>query len=193
MWATAAQLAPDIGPEDVVIGYSMGGRAAIHLALTRPLAALILISASPGLADPEERALRRQADSRLAERILQIGSAKFATEWLELPMFATLPATARFERERAANPPSGLAGSLRLAGTGAQDSLWDRLGELRAPTLVVTGGFDAKFGVIGRRMVDRIPNSELVVVSEAGHSAHLERPEATASVIGEFLDRIGPV
>ena len=62
-------------------GYSMGGRIALHAAFTLPLDRLILIGASPGLQDPQEREQRKQADEQLANKIEAIGVEAFAREW----------------------------------------------------------------------------------------------------------------
>ena len=74
----------------VLAGYSMGGRLALALALRRPerVRRLVLVSASPGLADGEERAARRAADDALAERIEAMGVEAFAREWAAQPLFA---------------------------------------------------------------------------------------------------------
>src|SRR3954471_12845481 len=65
-------LAPD---RFTLAGYSMGGRIALHaaLALQDRLERLVLVGASPGIADAEERAARRAADAALADRIEAIG------------------------------------------------------------------------------------------------------------------------
>jgi 2-succinyl-6-hydroxy-2,4-cyclohexadiene-1-carboxylate synthase len=105
----------------------MGGRHALRLALDRPdlVERLVLIGASPGLADTGEREQRRAADDALATHLEQIGVAAFVDEWLAQPIFAGLPVAAQFRDERRTNTAAGLAASLRLAGAGAQESLWD--------------------------------------------------------------------
>jgi 2-succinyl-6-hydroxy-2,4-cyclohexadiene-1-carboxylate synthase len=171
------------------IGYSMGGRYALRLALDRPdlVDALVLIGASPGIADPEERAARRRADEQLAARIEAIGMEAFVDEWLRLPLFATLPPERAFREERLRNTAAGLASSLRHAGTGAQEPLWGRLGALDVPTLLVAGAHDDKFTGIARAMAERIPTATVAIISGAGHSAHLEEPEATEAVVRSWL------
>ena len=83
--------------------------------------------------------------------------------------------------------PVGLANSLRAAGTGAMTPLWDRLANLAVPTLVLCGELDAKFVAIGREMAALLPRSELAVVTDAGHAAHLEEPDACAAAIRQHL------
>lgn len=171
------------------VGYSMGGRFALRLALDRPdvVQRLVLIGASPGLADPDERIARRSADDALAAEVEAVGVEAFVRDWLALPLFAGIPDELRFEQERCTNTAAGLASSLRLAGTGAQEPLWERLAELSMPVLLVTGGDDAKFTAIAAAMAAAIPDAEHIVVDGAGHTVHLERPEAATSVLRDWL------
>jgi 2-succinyl-6-hydroxy-2,4-cyclohexadiene-1-carboxylate synthase len=171
----------------VLAGYSMGGRIALHYAVARPgrLARLVLVGASPGLADPRERAARRAADEALADRIEAIGVAAFAREWAALPLWAGQPpeVAALAHAERVRQTPAGLAAALRGLGTGALEPLWDRLGEVEAPVELVVGERDARFRATAEAMAARLPRSEVVVVPGAGHAAHLEAPAALAAVL----------
>jgi 2-succinyl-6-hydroxy-2,4-cyclohexadiene-1-carboxylate synthase len=186
----AARLLGATGGRAVYVGYSMGGRIALRLALDRPelVRALVLIGASPGLEDPTERAARRAADDLLADRIETIGVDAFLDEWLAQPLFAGLD-DARAERsERRRNTAAGLSSSLRLAGTGAMEPLWSRLGEVRMPVLLVTGEHDEKFSDLAQRMVAAMdPRAWHIAVADAGHSVHLEQPELTADVVTSWL------
>jgi 2-succinyl-6-hydroxy-2,4-cyclohexadiene-1-carboxylate synthase len=180
-FAAGAGLIGDAGGRGTYVGYSMGGRYALRLALDRPdvVERLVLVGASPGLADPAERAARQAADEALADRLVSIGVPAFLDEWLALPLFAGLGPGVRFVTERSVNTAEGLASSLRLAGTGAQEPLWDRLGSLSMPVLVVAGALDAKFAAIARVMAGRIgPEATVAVLDGAGHTAHLEATPA---------------
>src|SRR5436309_497610 len=88
-----AGLAPD---SFAMCGYSMGGRLALHasLALGQQVTRLVLIGASPGLADPAERAARRQADENLADRIERSTIEEFAVQWAHNTVLAGLSAQA---------------------------------------------------------------------------------------------------
>jgi 2-succinyl-6-hydroxy-2,4-cyclohexadiene-1-carboxylate synthase len=150
-------------------GYSMGGRIALHAALQlENVNRLILIGASPGIADPAERAERARADEALAERLLTIGIDAFAREWGSQPLFAGQP-------ERVA--------ALRGLGTGVMEPLWDRLGELRIPVTLIVGERDAKFRAIAERMLELLPDGRLEIIAGAGHAAQLEAPAAIAEAI----------
>jgi 2-succinyl-6-hydroxy-2,4-cyclohexadiene-1-carboxylate synthase len=186
----AAGLVGETGGGGAYVGYSLGGRLCLRLALDRPglVPALVLIGASPGIDDPGGRAERRAADEALARRIERDGVAAFLDHWLAGPLFATLPAQAAGREERLANTAEGLAYALRRLGTGAQEPLWDRLDELRRPVLLVAGERDAKFAGIARDMAAAIgPAARVELVPGAGHAVHLERPAETAVLVEEFL------
>jgi 2-succinyl-6-hydroxy-2,4-cyclohexadiene-1-carboxylate synthase len=182
----SAVLSGDVGGRGTYIGYSMGGRTALHLALARPdlVDALVLIGATGGLDTEQERLDRRRADEQLADRIERIGVAGFIEEWLAQPLFASLPTEAACRSERLRNTAEGLAGSLRRCGTGMQRPLWDELGALPMPVLVLAGERDHKFTELGQRLARCIgTNATFAVVPASGHSAHLENPGATASLV----------
>jgi 2-succinyl-6-hydroxy-2,4-cyclohexadiene-1-carboxylate synthase len=182
-------------PDDIV-GYSMGGRIALHFAAAHPgrVRRLVLESASPGLADPKERAERRLQDESLADRIEREGVPSFVDYWEARPLFESrlqLPDDVRSRQraERLRNTEGGLASSLRGLGTGALPSLWERLPAIDVPTLIVAGELDSKFVDIGRRMAQHLPDARLTIVSGAGHTVHLEKPDEWLEVVGSFLLR----
>ena len=188
----ALQLA-EVGGRAHYLGYSMGARFCLHLALARPdlVNSLVLISGTAGIEDEGERRARRRSDAALADRLdpgRPSGDAvpieAFLREWMSNPMFKGVTAEAAGLEERQANTGRGLASSLRLAGAGSQLPLWNLLGRLEMPVLVVTGGVDEKFSALGRRMVDAIgSNATLVVVPGAGHAPHLQRPAVVAGSV----------
>ncbi|MDX1567186.1 MAG: 2-succinyl-6-hydroxy-2,4-cyclohexadiene-1-carboxylate synthase, partial [Longimicrobiales bacterium] len=176
------------------IGYSMGGRIALGAAVLHPdrVGRLILEGASAGIEDEARAEERRRADEALAERILAEGMERFVDEWMAKPVFRTqsrLPdSLLEAERDRRlTGDPLGLANTLRGLGTGHQPSFWGDLSRIRAPTLLLTGADDEKFTGIARRMADRIPEAIRVTVPRAGHTVHLERPEAWLAHVTRFL------
>lgn len=196
MPAAATRLAAACGT-GVWVGYSMGGRLCLHVALEHPSAVtgLVLLGATAGIDDARARARRRHDDERLAARIEHLGVERFVGEWLAQPMFAGLPDDPVDRADRARNTAAGLAGALRLAGTGAQQPLWDRLGEiglLGTPVLVLAGELDGKFKVAARRLATGIgPTARVAWIPGAGHAAHLERPDAFLAELRTFLASVG--
>jgi 2-succinyl-6-hydroxy-2,4-cyclohexadiene-1-carboxylate synthase len=167
------------------VGYSMGGRVALHMALAHPerVGTLVLESASAGIEDAHAREKRRESDNALASRIEERGVEWFADYWGALPLFETQwelpPATlASLRQRRLANLPAGLADSLRGMGQGAHEYVGGRLPDLRGDVLLVAGGRDLKYVEVARRLSALIPASSCVIVPEAGHAVHLESPEA---------------
>jgi 2-succinyl-6-hydroxy-2,4-cyclohexadiene-1-carboxylate synthase len=180
-----------------LLGYSMGGRAALRFALHHPdrVAALVLESTSPGIADPARRAERLASDAELADVIERDGIRAFVERWEKLPMWESqraLPAAtrARLRAQREANSPSGLANSLRGAGAGVDEPVLDRLSTLDVPTLLVAGALDTPYAALGRAMAQALPAAQLTVVPEAGHAVHLEQPEAFVGAVTAFLREV---
>jgi 2-succinyl-6-hydroxy-2,4-cyclohexadiene-1-carboxylate synthase len=180
------------GGNGVYIGYSMGARLGLHLALDHPtlVHGLVMIGGTPGIEDSAEREARRTADEALADRIEKIGVKTFLDEWLTQPLFATLPLDHAGAAERLTNSASALAGSLRTAGTGTQLPLWNRLHELSMPVLLITGELDSKFTEIAQRCQALIPRCHHVVIPSSGHAVHLEAPQATAHSITHWWRKV---
>ena len=177
------------GTRHTYVGYSQGGRLCLQLALDRPevVDRLVLVSASPGIADPDERAARRDADELLAHEIERDGVDAFLERWLAQPLFATLPRErAGLDERRAGNTVAHLTHQLRVLGQGAQPSNWERLGELRMPVLLIVGGLDPKYVDIAQHMAERIAHVRVEVIPDAGHACHLEQPERVAHLLTSF-------
>lgn len=203
LWTTAAELveqaasrlrppglrrAGDPGPPPsppVWIGYSMGARLVLHVALahSEAVGGLVLLSATAGIDDEAERAARRSEDRKLARAVEEEGAEAFLQRWLAQPMFANVA-------EPGPRQHNGrvLTACLRRLGTGSQEPLWDRLGEIAVPTLVLAGERDEKFTSLGQRLASEIgANAGFVAIPDAGHAAHLENPRAFRELVEAFL------
>ena len=187
--ATADLIAAQCGLADY-IGYSMGGRVALHVALQHPqcVRRLVLISATAGIANPDERQKRRSDDAVLADSIKDLGVPQFINQWLAQPLFSRLPTSQADVSDRCRNTVEGLAQSLRDSGTGSQESLWERLHELTMPVLLIVGEEDVKFCKIAHEMKALIgDNARLEMIAEAGHTVHLEQSQQVAELFSGFL------
>lgn len=179
----------------VLVGYSMGARMALTTALrhcpTDRITGLVLVSGTPGIYDEAERSARRTSDNELADRIERIGVAAFIDEWLALPMFSGLSDATAQRSLRLANSASGLADSLRHAGTGTQrPASDDDLKRIDVPVLLVTGALDAKFTLIAEQTQPRIQRCDHVIVEGVGHTVHLEAPTTFVEILDDWLSGI---
>jgi len=170
-----------------LVGYSMGGRLALYLALHYPgiFQSVVIISSSPGLKTAGERERRIQSDTMIAESI-QENYHRFLDNWYNLKLFVSLKKHSLFPevlQRRYANDPAALAAALKQMSTGRQPSLWEKLRENKLPVHFFVGEKDTKYVEIGRQMVNLCPDSELVIFPGCGHTLHIENRQL-------FLDRL---
>lgn len=178
----------------ILLGYSMGARAALLHACRYPdlWDALILISPNPGIEAASERAKRRLVDEKLACRIERAGVDAFIEFWQNTPMIRSQ----RMIRDnwrtamqvlRRQHTAAGLAASLRQFGQGCCPNLWPELPRLSLPTLLICGAMDKKYSELAARMSEVLPNCSQHTIAAVGHMPHLEAPAASAAIINRFL------
>ena len=176
-----------------VVGYSMGARVALRLAISHPacVASLVLEAPSAGIADVDGRAARRAADDALARVLERDGMQPFIDAWERTPVLAGEARLGTKERAilreiRLAHDPAGLAASLRAAGQGVMEPLHDRLREIASPTLVIVGA-DDPVRERAAAVAAGIPGARLAVVDGAGHAPHLEAPATFRRLVLDFV------
>ena len=189
--AVAGAVAEVAGPEPATwMGYSLGGRLTLRVALDRPelVDSLVLLGAAPGIEDADARRARVEIDERLAAGLERKGVEQFVDGWLAQALFSRLSRSDAGVEERRLGTVDGLASALRLLGTGAQEPIWDRLGEIEVPVLLIAGEHDSKFSALAFRMAAGIgENAGISFVPGAGHAAHLERPQSVVMILNRFL------
>jgi 2-succinyl-6-hydroxy-2,4-cyclohexadiene-1-carboxylate synthase len=176
----------------VVVGYSMGGRIALHAALRQPgrFAGLVLVGVSAGV---EDRDARRRADEALASWIEQHTIEEVVERWEGNPVFDSQSPELRAKQRpgRLSHDPAELARLLRSAGQGGMDPVWDRLHTLCCPVLLIAGEHDTGYVDAAQRMASLIEGARVRIVPGAGHAPQLERPELVAEILDEYLgDRV---
>lgn len=177
-----------------LMGYSMGGRLAMYLAVnySNRFDSVIIESASPGLETTQEREMRIEHDHALAELLMTMPLNQFVEQWYWQALFATIDRdSAKFAdmvQRRLQGDPKGLSMSLRFMGTGSQPSLWRELGRIVSPLLLIVGRHDAKFRQIAEDICDRCIAARAVIIDNAGHNVHFENPEEYVKQVSLFLD-----
>ena len=159
------------GSGRALLGYSMGGRMALHALLEKdhPWQAAVIVSAHPGLEIERERADRLSSDAAWATQALAGNWQQFLTSWNAQPVLG----------DSAMRDPQA-SGSLIMRrreiarsfvdwSLGAQEPLWERLGEISVPVLWIAGENDVKFRALAERAVSLIPNGHLAIAPGAGH------------------------
>jgi len=176
------------GAGSVVVGYSMGGRLALHAALRSSFAGVVVVGASAGIEDADERRRRRAGDDELADWIERHSIEEVVGRWERNPVFASQsPALVEAQRPgRLDHDPAALARLLRSAGQGAIDPIWDRLPSLQIPVLALAGENDGTYWTAAQRIASLVPRGRAAAIPGAGHAAHLEAPDLVAGVIAAF-------
>jgi 2-succinyl-6-hydroxy-2,4-cyclohexadiene-1-carboxylate synthase len=182
---------------NVLLGYSMGARAALLHATTYPehWDALILISANPGIEDAAERAARALSDEALAQRIEREGIPSFLQFWQAQPLIRSQQHIRAawqdaMHAKRLQQTAVGLAASLRQFGQAACPNLWPELSKITCPVLLITGEQDGKYRAIAERMQIELADAKHITIPRAGHMPHLEVPDATTEACIDFLRSI---
>ena len=181
----------------IIAGYSLGGRAALSLAVRYPelVEALILESITPGIENKNERFERVNSDKLLAKKIEDEGIENFVNYWINIPLFDTLKILSdsklsQIRESKLNNSIIGLANMLRGFGTGRMPSCWAKLHLIKSPVLLITGALDIKFTEINSRALQLFPDAAHKVVPACGHNVHLEKPGEFIIFVNDFLNRI---
>jgi len=178
----------------ILLGYSMGGRAALSYANKHQekLKALILESATAGITSDTVQIERITSDEKLEKFMLDSPIEKFVDYWMNIDLFLSqknLPEVKlKLIREnKLKNNRVGLANSLKGFSAGKMPPLYENLKDIRIKTLLISGELDEKFNTISLNMSKLLPLSENVVIGDAGHNTHLEKPEEFVNIVNNFL------
>jgi 2-succinyl-6-hydroxy-2,4-cyclohexadiene-1-carboxylate synthase len=187
-----AEIADAATEGSVLVGYSLGGRLALRAVLRDPgrYTGLVTVGATAGLDDPSLRSSRAEADDRLASWIEAAPIEDVVSIWERQPLFAD-QSEALIEEQRPgriSHDPAELAMLLRTAGQGVLEPVWHELLTLEIPVLAIAGARDEGYVRAAQRMADVAPRGRAAIVEDAGHAAHLQRPERVAELIEEFLN-----
>jgi 2-succinyl-6-hydroxy-2,4-cyclohexadiene-1-carboxylate synthase len=193
--STVAQLADQILEPSVVIGYSMGARLALGIALEhdQKCAGLGLVSGNPGLETKEAREQRWASDQQIAfqlQRLDEESVSTFLSQWYKADVFATVPAEIRQaeiarKRERFS---TDWAKVLQACSVARQPDYWPRLQQLSIPTNFIAGELDEKYRSIAVRFASEANSVHVSkkIVPNCGHIVHREQPDVLVQAIRDL-------
>ncbi|MEH2072279.1 MAG: 2-succinyl-6-hydroxy-2,4-cyclohexadiene-1-carboxylate synthase [Nostoc sp.] len=178
-----------------LVGYSMGGRLALYLALHFPerFLKVVLESASPGLAAEAERLERIKRDTQIGRKLTRITTkidfVDFLFNWYSQTIFGYIKNHPQYDKmleNRLQNNPQELDKSLRFMGTGCQPNLWSKLAENTIPMLLLAGEYDEKFIFINTEMAKICKFAQLKIINDAGHNIHFENTLIFVQILRDF-------
>ena len=177
---------------DVLLGYSMGGRIALHILIQNPdrWRAAIIVSASPG-PKPGEDPARASRDEAWAERFRSEPWESVLADWNAQSVFAHDPPD-RLSRTEDLYDRAQLAEVLTHCSVARQADLRDALRQLTVPVLWVAGERDTKYSALAAECAALNSQFSLAIVPEAGHRAPWGNPTAFTSAIDAFLLQHSP-
>lgn len=177
------------------VGYSMGARVLLGLALHAPhkMRTLCLVGVNPGLATIEARESRATWEGRWVSVLQSEGLDAFVDKWSSQPLFAshsnlTSDRQQLQESERKSHTAQGLAHALKVLGLAQMPNYWPRIAALKVPTLCLYGQDDSKFQDISERIATVCPFAQASGVAGAGHNPLIEAPAACRSAIETFQE-----
>ncbi len=192
----------------ILLGYSLGGRLALHYSATsysatteaattdaatsvnRPrLHGLIVESGHPGLAGIDERRLRARHDARWVRRFWREPFTEVLADWYQQPVFAELDALQRQQLIALRGLQDGRAIARMLAATSLARQPDHRtwLGDSVLPTLWLSGARDQKFSALACQLARDCPRLAADQIAHAGHNVHRDAPEAMAARLQAWL------
>jgi len=175
------------GGPSLLVGYSMGGRLALHALLDNPAlwAGALIVAAHPGAADPLVRARWMQADEHWAERFQSEPWEALMADWESLPVFAGIPNPQAPQAVDFSRPL--VAKAFVNYSKGRQRDLSLPLQSIKQPIWYICGQHDTAYCVLGQHLAATCPTLRLVQISEAGHRAPWEAPQKFRAVLRQFV------
>ena len=181
-----AELAAN-GEKSVLLGYSLGGRLALHACIHRPdlWQGVVVVGADPGLGSSEEKNQQFTRDRNWADRLKKEPLEQLVREWDEQPVFCGIENSAPRNLEEL--DPIQLSQQFEVFSKGLQQNLVSSLSELKTPpVLFLAGEKDKKYQQIGDELAELCPVVESRWVEDSGHRVPWENPESFSRILIDF-------
>ena len=177
------------GEKSILLGYSLGGRLALHACLSRPdlWRGAIIVGAGPGLESEGEKKLQLDRDRNWADRLKKEPLEQLVREWDEQPVFCGIENSA--PRNLDELDPIKISQQFEVFSKGLQQNLAPKLAELRRPPILfLSGEKDSKYQKIGEGLAKSCPLVSFGVIQDAGHRVPWENPNEFVQALGKFIN-----
>lgn len=151
----------------ILLGYSMGGRLALHALIDQPQKwkTAVIISAHPGL-PAEERDSRRIVDEGWSSKVLDLPWDEFLNHWNNQGVLGN---EVMSDRSLLKDRRSEISRAFRCWSLAEQEDLLEKFQGLETPILWVVGERDEKFCKLGESACSKLQNATMFVISNSGH------------------------
>ncbi|MEM9409618.1 MAG: alpha/beta fold hydrolase [Planctomycetota bacterium] len=190
-------IAESIQSGSILVGYSMGARLALSIAIQFPnlLKGLVFISGNPGLESSEEKKTRSINDQQIAKQLDSQPLEIFLKKWYQQPIFDSMDETIRsseVDRKLCQNQPKIWAENLHAYSVARQPNNWPLLGTLSIPVLVLAGQDDEKYKKFAERIGSEVSsqNIKIEIIPNCGHIIHREQPEWFCQSIIKWVQKL---
>jgi 2-succinyl-6-hydroxy-2,4-cyclohexadiene-1-carboxylate synthase len=174
----------------VLMGYSLGGRFALHALVDRPeqWQAAIIVSAHSGFANDQERDKRKQQDQKWAERFEKEEWATLMQAWNAQEVF--MQDDFHFDRQERDYQRQQLMNIFIHGSLAQQADLRSHIALLPIPILWITGSRDIRYSQLAQALSFAHPLSRWQKVEQAGHRVPWSQPLIFSQLIQAFLAQI---
>jgi 2-succinyl-6-hydroxy-2,4-cyclohexadiene-1-carboxylate synthase len=176
-----------------IIGYSLGGRVAMHAVFKYPdlFESLTVLAASPGLYNVSEKQTRLAWDTLKVKQLRSKPLLQFLDEdWYSLSLFKEFRACEAFQvalTHRCEHDPENIAQTMMAMSPVLQPSFWKKLQHLSVPFTYIYGDNDSKYSGIANHLLETLRSDQIIGIADCGHVIHLEKPEELAHVLREIV------
>ncbi len=181
------------GLKSILLGYSLGGRLALHACLRRPdlWQAVVLVGSDPGLGTEQEKQSQLLRDQAWAARLIEEPMDSLILEWDRQSVFCNLANSAPRHLEEL--NPQDLSRHLDIFSKGRQRNLVPELSQLKnLPILFLFGEKDEKYARLGKELAERCPCIRAIAIREAGHRVPWDNKIEFARILARFIEEIRP-
>lgn len=189
LWEWGSAFNQSVQGQNFLMGYSLGGRLALHALISNPTQwkAAVLISTHLGLSSGTSRMERLISDTKWACRFATEPWERVIEAWNQQPVFKGTQHPVRLELNYTRDQLASVLVGWSLAN---QDDLENSLEKISLPILWIAGADDEACASKAGALKLAHPQSQISVIPNAGHRVVWDQPHQLKQLIQQFLKGI---